>query len=42
MKTKDMMALTEMLSKIMSELDDIKQMMKDSVMENYQFTEGEE
>ena len=40
MKTKDMMALTEMLSKIMSELDDIKQMMKDSVMENYQFTEG--
>ncbi len=42
MKTKDMMALTKMLSKIMSELDDIKQMMKDSVMENYQFTEGEE
>jgi len=41
-KTKDMMRLTEMLSSIMLELDDIKQMMKDSVMENFELTEGEE
>jgi regulator of replication initiation timing len=41
MKAKDMVKLTELLGKIMSELDDIKQMMKDSVMENVEFTEGE-
>tara|TARA_R110002167_G_scaffold233200_1_gene438392 strand:+ start:111 stop:239 length:129 start_codon:yes stop_codon:yes gene_type:complete len=42
MKAKDMMMLTEMLGNIMSKLDDIKQMMKDSVMDNFENTEGEE
>tara|TARA_R110000824_G_scaffold141574_3_gene308216 strand:+ start:313 stop:441 length:129 start_codon:yes stop_codon:yes gene_type:complete len=41
MKAKEMMLLTKMLGQIMSQLDDIKQAIKDSVMENYELKEGE-
>ena len=41
MKAKEMMLLTKMLGQIMSQLDDIKQTIKDSVMENYELKEGE-
>ena len=43
MKAKDMLVLTEMLSKIISEVDDLKAMIKQSVNKTFEdYYEGEE
>ncbi len=43
MKAKDMLILTDMLSKIISEVDDLKAMIRQSVNENFEENyEGEE
>jgi hypothetical protein len=42
-KAKDMLVLTEMLSKIISEVDDLKAMIKQSVNKTFEdYYEGEE
>ncbi len=43
MKAKDMLVLTNMLSKIISEVDDLKAMIRESVNKSFEeYYEGEE